>query len=259
MQHNLSMAYEYEKSLTLPPNHPFSILKKFLENNPAIIKEIETAMNAVITRVDPSDRGNRFVTGAAFEWILAAASGLSGIATLPGGHSEDSFDLLSLRESMRGLWSIKSSASETLGDFRLSNTMNNKGAVFSTPTVFVHPKLPGLVYLDPSKAPLVASKVKILADATTLSGKLINDFATHNPNLVIALNAPVNNNLGKGDPYLDFVVSILTSGTYPNLGPLIADLKDNARTIKVLKEHFDKGDITEEQYQKMLNNLITTD
>lgn len=252
------MTYHGEIGLSLLPTHPFYIFKQFLEKNPSIVSEIETAMNAVISRVDPSDRGNRFVTGAAFEWILAAACGLSGIATLPGGHSEDGFDLLSLRNSMRGLWSIKSSASETLGDFRLSNTMNSKGSAFTTPTVFVHPKLPGLVYLDPIAAPIVASKVKVLADATTLSGKLISEYATNNPKLVIYLKAPINTKSGKGDPYLDFVVTILTSGTYPNLGPLIADMRENARTIKVLKEQFEKGVITEIQYQQMLNDLLDT-
>ena len=51
----------------------------------------------------------------------------------------------------------------------------------------------------------LAAKVKILSDATTLSGKLIKQYAENNPNLVIPLRAPINNNQGKGDPYLDFV------------------------------------------------------
>lgn len=249
------MNTEIENELTLPVSHPFRIFRDYLEKNHEVVQEIETAFAAVISKVDPSDRGNRFVTGAAFEWILAAACGVAGIATVPGGHSENGFDLLSLRENMRGMWSVKSSTTSTLTAFRLTNTMNSKGSVFSTPTIFLHPKLPGLVYVDPGLSPKLASKVEILKDATTLSGKLILDFANQNPQLVAPLVTPVNMKTGKGDPYLDFVSGILTAGTYPNLGPIISDLKENARSLQMLRSQFERGILTKDQYQIELDRL----
>lgn len=249
------MNNEIENGLTLPTSHPFRIFRDFLEKNPRVVQEIETAFAAVLSKVDPSDRGNRFVSGAAFEWILAAACGVAGIATMPGGHSENGFDLLSLRENMRGMWSVKSSTTSTLNAFRLTNTMNSKGTAFSTPTIFLHPKLPGLVYVDPGLCPKLASKVEILKDATTLSGKLILDYAIQNPQLVAPLVTPVNMKTGKGDPYLDFVSGILTAGTYPNLGPIISDLKENARSLQMLRSQLERGILTIDQYQIELDKL----
>jgi hypothetical protein len=247
--------YDCEIDLHLDSNHPFEIFKNYLASNPQTVSEIETAFAAVLSKVDPSDRGNRFVSGSAFEWILAAASGVAGIATIPGGHSENNYDLLSLRENLRGLWSIKSSTTKSLGNFRLTNTMNSSGAALKTPTLFLHPKLPGLVYLDPKMAPRVAAKVKVLKDATTISGKLINEYAENNPDLVAPLHTPVNLGNGKGDPNLDFVAGILTSGTYPKLGPIISDLKENSRTLHLLRTQFEKGILTQEQYQSMINEI----
>lgn len=249
------MNSEIESELTLPASHPFRIFREYLGKNPLVVQEIETAFAAVLSKVDPSDRGNRFVSGAAFEWILAAACGVAGIATMPGGHSENGFDLLSLRDNMRGMWSVKSSTTSSLGAFRLTNTMNSKGAAFSTPTIFLHPKLPGLVYLDPAIAPKIASKVEVLKDATTLSGKLILEYAIQNPQLVAPLNTPVNMKTGKGDPYLDFVSGILTAGTYPNLGPIISDLKENARTLQMLRSQFERGILNKDQYQIEIDKL----
>jgi hypothetical protein len=249
------MNSEIESGLTLLPSHPFRIFKDFLEKNPKVGLEIETAFNAVLSRIDPADRGNRFVTGGAFEWILAAACGVAGIATMPGGHSENDYDLLSLRDNMRGMWSVKSATSKTLTPFRLTNTMNSKGTNFAAPTVFLHPKFPGIVYVNPLEAPKLASKVKVLKDATTLSSSLLLQFAKQNPQLVIPLSTPFNPKTGKGDPYLDFVAGILTAGTYPNLGPIISELKDNARTINLLRSQFERGILTKDQYQIELDKL----
>lgn len=249
------MNSEIESGLTLPASHPFRIFKDYLEKNPNVVAEIETAFSAVLSKVDPSDRGNRFVSGAAFEWILAAACGVAGIATMPGGHSENNFDLLAIRDNMRGMWSVKSSTSATLSDFRLTNTMNSKGTSFVTPTIFLHPKFPGIVYVNPEMSPKLVSRVKTLKDATTLGGRLILDYAKQNPQMVISMATPLNQKTGKGDPYLDFVAGILTAGTYPNLGPIISELKDNARTINLLRSQFERGILTKDQYQIELDKL----
>lgn len=251
------MAYEFEKNLELHTGHPFKHFKEFLETNPDLVAEIETAMKAVLTRIDPSDRGIRFVTGAAFEWILAAACGVAGISTLPGGHSENGYDLLALRENMKGLWSVKSSSTSKLSSFRLTNTMNNANAKFETPTIFIHPKLPGLVYLDPQLSPKVANKVKIKKDAIDISGSLINNYAIANPKLVAPLKAPINENLGKGDPYLDFVSNLLTAGNYQLLGPIMNNLKENSKILMTIRSALEQGILSTDQYQQMLDKLIT--
>lgn len=250
------MTYAFEANLSLQNDHPFRKFKEFLSSEPGLVTEIETAMRAVLTRIDPSDRGIRFVTGAAFEWILAAACGVAGISTLPGGHSENGYDLLALRENMQGLWSVKSSSTSKFSYFRLTNTMNNANAKFTTPTIFVHPKLPGLVYLDPKLAPAVASNVKIKKDAIDISGSLINKYAIANPNLVAPLHAPINQNLGKGDPYLDFVSNLLTAGNYQFLGPIMNNLKENSKILMTIRSALEQGILSKDQYQQMLDKLI---
>jgi hypothetical protein len=54
---------------------------------------------------------------------------------------------------------------------------------------------------------------------------------------------------------LDVVTSILTSGTYPNLGPIMADMKKNVATVQYLKQQFENGNIDEETLNKLLTNL----
>lgn len=250
------MAYSFESGLSLESDHPFRIFKEYLASELELVTEIETAMKAVLNRIDPSDRGIRFVTGAAFEWILAAACGVAGISTLPGGHSENGYDLLALRENMKGLWSVKSSTTVNFNYFRLTNTMNNANAKFTTPTIFIHPKLPGLVYLDPKLSPEIASKVKIKKDAIDISGSLVNQYALANPNLVAKLKAPINENLGKGDPYLDFVSNLLTAGNYHFLGPIMNNLKENSKTLMAIRSALEQGILSNDQYQQMLEKII---
>ena len=250
------MAYEFEKGLTLSVDHPFRIFQESLDKNPDLVIEIETSMKAILNRIDPSDRGIRFVSGAAFEWVLAAACGVAGISAIPAGHSQNSVDLLSLRNEMKGLWSIKSSTTSKLNSFRLTNTMNNANAKFTTPTIFVHPLLPGLVYLDPKLAPLVVSKVKQKKDALEISGSIIKNYAINNPGMVAPLKAPFNENKGNGDPYLDFVSNILTAGNYPRLQIIMKELGENSKTLSAIKSAMDQGIMTNDQYHQILEKII---
>jgi uncharacterized membrane protein len=40
------------------------------------------------------------------------------------------------------------------------------------------------------------------------------------------------------------------------LGPIIRDLKENSRTFHLLREQFEKGVVTKEQYQAILDELV---
>ena len=84
---------------------------------------------------------------------------------------------------------------------------------------------------------------------------LILEYAKNNPLCVAPLRTPVNKGTGKGDPYLDFVAGILTSGTYPKLGPLISGLKDNARAFRLLRSQLEEGILSKDQYQIQIDKL----
>jgi hypothetical protein len=85
---------DFEVNLRLPEDHPFSLLKKSFSENPSIRSETETALKAVLERLNPSERGTRFLTGGAYEWVLAVACWVAGLKTIPGGHSQNGADLL---------------------------------------------------------------------------------------------------------------------------------------------------------------------
>ena len=68
-----------EENLLLPIDHPFAMLKESFRKDPAIRSETETALKAVLERLNPSERGTRFLTGGAYEWVLAVACWVAGL------------------------------------------------------------------------------------------------------------------------------------------------------------------------------------
>ena len=213
-------------------------------------------MTALLERLNPSERGTRFLTGGAYEWIMAVACWASGIQVIPGGHSENGFDLLEYMESLTGLWSIKSFTGSTLsGQLRIINKMSHSEARFEHATVFISPGLPGLTLLDPAFAPIYASTVTQNDEAVLISGTLIRKYAEDNPEFVIPFSAPVNQGTGRESPQLDIVSSILTSGTYPNLGPVMSKMRQIASTVSFLRSQFESGQIDKITFKNLLNNL----
>jgi hypothetical protein len=217
---------------------------------------MEIAMSALLERLNPSDRGTRFLTGGAYEWIMAVACWASGIQVLPGGHSENGFDLLDYMNSLKGLWSIKSFTSSNLnGSLRIINKMSPAHVEFSHPTIFISPDLPGLTLLDPAIALGYAGAVTENEEAVSLLGRLVKKYASDNPEFVIPFQAPVNPGNGNESPQLDIVASILMSGTYPNLGPVVTKMRQIANTVTFLRSQYSSGEIDEATFQKMLANL----
>jgi hypothetical protein len=159
-------------------------------------------------------------------------------------------------ESLKGLWSVKSFTSETLsGSLRIVNKMSANDVEFRHPTLFISPGLPGLTLLDPNLAPKYASKVVQNEEAVSISGSLIKKFAEDNPDFVIPFLAPVNQGNGKESPQLDIVASILTSGTYPNLGPVMNKMRQIATTVTFLRKQYEQGEINESTFKNLLSNL----
>lgn len=212
--------------ISLDQGHPFLILRDSFKTSPSLQVETELALAAILERLNPSERGTRFLTGGAYEWVLAVACWASGIKTIPGGHSENGFDLLEYMEGLRGLWSLKSFTSARLnGSVRIINKMSAASVTWSHPTVFISPDLPGLVYLDPLVATSYASQARENDEALTLAARVIKEYAANNPGCVIPFDAPVNNGNGGESPQLDIVSNILTSGTYDILGPIMTKMK----------------------------------
>ena len=262
INHTESMESELEKGLVLPGDHPFLVLKEGFHKNPQVSSEVETAMRGVLTQLNPSDPGARMGFGGAYEWIMAIACCVSGLQTVPGGHSEKGFDLLEYGNSLQGLWSLKSSAqSKPSGEIRLKNKMSstsssrNAQLAYQTPTVFVAPYLPGITYFDPRIAPGYASRIEQNDEAVTIKATLTRQFALDNPECVIPFNAPENPGTANQVWQLDVVTSILTSGTYPNLGPIMSEMKKNAATVQYLKNQHDRGHIDQATLETLLKNL----
>ena len=245
-----------EENLLLPIDHPFAMLKESFRKDPAIRSETETALKAVLERLNPSERGTRFLTGGAYEWVLAVACWVAGLKTIPGGHSQNGVDLLNYRESLKELWSVKSFTTPKLtGEIRIINKMSGGQVNFDHPTIFVSPALPGIVYFDPKMAPNFASKSKQDDEKLTIDGKLISKFAEMNPECVIPFTAPVNPGSGRASPQLEIVNNILTSGTYPSLGPVMTQMNKISTTVTFLKSQFENGKIDEKTFQELLTNL----
>jgi len=245
-----------EKGITLSADHPFEVLKNSFAKKAEIRSEVELALTAVLERLNPSDRGTRFLTGGAYEWVIAVASWASEIQVFPGGHSENGFDLLEYMESLKGVWSVKSFTGEKLsGSLRIVNKMSPGHVEWTHATIFISPDLPGIVYLDPALSPVYASMTKENDEAVSISGAFIKKYAADNPACVIPLSAPVNPGNGKESPQLDIVSSILTSGTYANLGPVMNKMRQMATTVDFLRKQYSSGEIDEPTFKKMLANL----
>ena len=245
-----------EVGIALPKNHPFQILKNSFIKTPEIRHEVELALSAILDRLNPSDRGTRFLTGGAYEWVIAVAAWASEIKVFPGGHSENGFDLLEYMESLKGVWSVKSFTRESLsGSLRIVNKMSPGHVVWTQATIFISPDLPGIVYIDPLSAPVYASLATQNDEAVSIPGAYIKKYAEDNPDCVIPLSAPINPGNGKESPQLDIVSSILISGTYTHLGPVMKKMKQIATTVDFLRKQHATGEIDEATFKKMLANL----
>lgn len=221
----------------------FDQLRDALAADGGLRGEVESALRLNVDRVNPSDPGNRFVVGGAVEWIVAAAAWTVGALTLPGGHSARGFDLLDLQEASRGLWSVKSQSAKSSGEWRISNGLGGAGKGFDTATVFVAPKLPGLVFVDPTLHTDVTEKGKQKPDAFILPWSAVKNHAATHPECVARLVAPMNEDRGKEDPFLSYAKTIITPERFPRLSqmfiaaePPVGSISDEVTRLAALRD-----------------------
>jgi hypothetical protein len=239
----------------------FDSLRAALTSTPELLGEVEGALRLLVDRVDPAGRGARFVVGAAAEWIIAAAAWSSGVLTLPGGHDVNGFDLVDLSERMRGLWSVKSSFQPKPAAFRISNGMGGVGAGLVDPTVFLHPRLPGLVFVDPVAHADVARLARPTGDAVVLAFTPVAEHAERRPECVAPVRVAANSHRGREDPALSFTKGLLNESQFPRLADLfIAATPSGAPTvaeeIRSMARLHASGQLSDEQFEAVKNRLL---
>lgn len=235
----------------------FDALREALARDPALRGELEAALDLNVRRVNPTDRANRFGSGAAVEWILASVAYTAGLLTLPGGHSANGFDLRDLREGARGLWSVKNTTKRS--DFRLTNGIGGAGAGFTDPVVFLSPALPGLVLIDPRQHVDVRREVVIKSDATILPFRIVEQHAKQHPECVAPCQMPTNPGTGQDDPWMVYVESLLSPDRFARLSRLFVQAKPLQATLtselQGLVAQRDAGKISADQFDLLVRRL----
>lgn len=235
----------------------FDDLRGALLNSPALRSELEAALDLNVQRVNPTDRANRFGSGAAVEWILASVAFAAGVLSIPGGHNANGFDLRDLREDARGLWSVKNQTKR--GEWRITNGLGGAGGGFRDPTVFVSPSLPGITFVDPDLHLDVATQVVEKSDAVTLPARVVEEHAKAHPECVASCSMPTNPGTGGEDPWMDYVENLLTSTRFPRLSRLFAASKPVNSTLTTELQSLialrDAGDISPEQFNNLVDRL----
>lgn len=237
----------------------FDALRAALARDDNLREELEAALRANLSRIDPTDRANRFGSGAAVEWIIAAVAYQAGVLSVPRGHNADGFDLHALRENVRGMWSVKNTTAPA--NFRLTNGMSGAGRGFTDPVVLLSPALPGLTYAHPEMHPDVAEAVQIKGDHTLLPLKAAQRHAEEHPECVAPLKMPTNPRTGRDDPWMDYVKSLLEPQRFPRLSKLFLDATPPARSladeIVALARLRDAGTLTEAQFEAAVAKVTT--
>jgi len=235
----------------------FDVLRGAIAGQPSLRSELEAALDLNVRRVNPTDRANRFGSGAAVEWILATVAYAAGVLTVPGGHNANGFDLRDLREDARGLWSVKNQTKR--GEWRISNGLGGSGGGFVDATVFVAPSLPGLTFVDPNLHVDVADQVVVKSDAVTLPARVVEEHALRRPECVAPCEMPKNPGTGNEDPWMDYVENLLSPQRFPQLSRLFAASKPTTGTLtselQALIGMRDSGQLTAEQFDLMIRRV----
>lgn len=241
----------------------FDSLRSALGRDPALREEMEWALRLTVESFNPTNRANRFVVGGVVEWILAAACFKAGVLALPDGHDADGFDLVELRSHARGLWSVKSSFSTKVSSYIITNGRGGAGAGrgMQDPTVFLSPRLPGLVLVDPVVHPDVAAMQVAEKDSTTLSLAAVARHAERRPACVVPLKVPINPGAAATDAALDATRLLLSGSQFARLQAMFRasePRRDSTVTgeLRRLQRMRQDGHLTEEQYQSAVNLAV---
>ena len=235
----------------------FDLLRDRLRTDNYFRHELEFALRLNIERVNPSDRANRFGSGGAVEWIIAAAAFSLGILAVPAGHGADGFDLMDIRKTAQGLWSIKNTTKKS--DFRLSNGMGGAGKGFTHPVILLSPSLPGLTFADPLIHTELEQACKNTSDAIVLPFAAVQNHITKHPECVAICEMPTNNGQGKSDPWMDYIKSLLQPDRFPQLSRLFSEAAPTRHSVSGELERLaslrDKGVIDDETFNGLVKRL----
>jgi hypothetical protein len=235
----------------------FDDFRDALLKTPALRSELEAALDLNVQRVNPTDRANRFGSGAAVEWILASVAFAAGVLSIPGGHNANGFDLRDLREGARGLWSVKNQTKR--GEWRITNGLGGAGGGFRDATVFVSPSLPGITFVDPGIHLDVAAQVVEKSDAVTLPARAVEGHAQAHSECVAVCSMPKNPGTGEEDPWMDYVENLLSPDRFPRLSRLFTTSKPVSSTLTAELQYLvalrDSGQISAEQFNTLIGRL----
>lgn len=239
----------------------FDVLRARLAAELPLRQEVEWALRLVVEHFNPTNRSNRFVVGGLVEWVIASAAFQAGLLALPEGHDMDGYDLVNLREQAKGLWSIKSSFSMKVGGFIITNGRGGAGRGMQDPTVFLSPRLPGLVLVHPDVHFDVLAEQEDEGDSTTLKLAVIAAHATQHPECVAPLEVPVNPGVEAMDPALDAAKLLLQGPQFVRLRAMFeaAEVRrDTSITAELgrLRLMRDQELLTEEQFQAAVNRTV---
>ncbi len=241
-------------------SQPFDTLRDGLGRDQNFRAEVERALYLNVNRINPSDPGNRFLTGGATEWIIAAAAWHVGVLTVPGGHGEVGFDLLDLQTAAHGLWSVKSQTAQSPAAFRMSNGLGGGGRGFADPTVFLSPHLPGLLYADPTAHPNVKAAERQNPDAVILPFQALKQHAIDHLECVAPLTVARNEGRGTENPFLAYAKTILVPEQFPLLSGMfvaaVPPTRSYASEVQRLADMRKSGVITDEQFNDLIAKLV---
>lgn len=253
------------KSAPASGSEAFDKLNYAVTTDAALRRDVESALVVLVERLNPSDPGVRWAVGTVVEWTIAAALYAAGALAIPEGHRTAGFDLQDLIGRVRTVFSVKSSFSPKISSFRLTNGMGGGGRGFAEATLFLHPRLPGIVYADPSVHRSLLKDVRNTGDATSISVTVVRSHAQEHPECVIPLSIPSNPGRGRSDPGTSFARELLTSGRFPRLERLFEDLAAAAQPrtivdqIAALKHLRDQDVLDDAQFRAAVSKLLQTD
>ena len=152
---------------------------------------------------------------------------------------------------------MKSSYSPKIGTFIISNGRGGSGRGFVDPTIFWHPRLPGIVYVDPEQHPWIMSGVRETKDAWELKRTALGAHAETHPECVIEMGIPENPGTATSDPGYEAVRLIVQSGPFTRLDNTTPhDDSTIAAQIPQLKASCDDGTLTPDQFERAIEKVI---
>lgn len=122
------------------------------------------------------------------------------------------------------------------------------------------PSLPGLTFADPEVHTKLAAAVKINGDATELPFSAVLEHSNEHPECVAECSMPRNEGVGKYDPWMDYVGSLLEPNRFPRLSRMFSDAKPASGSVVAEVQRLaglrDAGAITSEQFDEILKSLL---